>query len=501
MSSKLKYPEYFLKENEKMSGEGKENMTLLKQMQNLRINKYARYLKGSLNCKDVKNKVNIPSGKEKRSRNEANSISKEMENNKSTLVIFPEEENKEAVLLDSSLVSYVKNGNLNLNSNGRDLNGNYHDQVIQANQPIQASQGHINIQQNTQEFISSGQHNLEVIFEQDTQRTETLNNTVKKSGIKDGQNNSQNLNSSKTDFENISTSINLSVQFNPQYTADYLMDIYYNLLDEQKEIKSLSGYMNLQTDINEKMRAILVDWIIDVHYKFKLTPETLFLTVNLIDRYLSDRNVRRDQLQLIGVVSLLIACKYEEIFSPELRDFEYITDKAYRKEEFTQLEIEMLKLFQFEITRPSPFRCFEIINTKLKFSQTDFSFGRYLLEMFLMDYRYTKYSASQIACSVSFLVISIKSEKVCEKTITKNSRRLNKFLLMQFGDQSSKEEDKEIFFTKTNLSFYETFLKDCCKDICFILENIDNTGLFSVKKKFSTLEFFRVAKLLSKLGN
>ena len=45
-------------------------------------------------------------------------------------------------------------------------------------------------------------------------------------------------------------------------------------------------YMQRQDDINEKMRAILIDWIIEVHLKFKLLPETLFLTVNLIDRYL-----------------------------------------------------------------------------------------------------------------------------------------------------------------------------------------------------------------------
>jgi hypothetical protein len=46
------------------------------------------------------------------------------------------------------------------------------------------------------------------------------------------------------------------------------------------------GYMEKQNDINEKMRAILVDWLIEVHLKFKLLPETLFLTVNIIDRYL-----------------------------------------------------------------------------------------------------------------------------------------------------------------------------------------------------------------------
>jgi hypothetical protein len=88
-----------------------------------------------------------------------------------------------------------------------------------------------------------------------------------------------------------------------------------------------------QTDINEKMRAILVDWLIEVHYKFKLMPETLFLTVNLIDRFLEKIDVVRTKLQLVGVTAMLIACKYEEIYAPEVRDFVYITDKAYTREE------------------------------------------------------------------------------------------------------------------------------------------------------------------------
>ncbi len=91
--------------------------------------------------------------------------------------------------------------------------------------------------------------------------------------------------------------------------------------------------MTRQLDINEKMRAILVDWIIEVHLKFKLLPETLFLTISLIDRYLERVQIKRNNLQLVGVTAMLIASKYEEIYAPEVRDFVYITDNAYTKEE------------------------------------------------------------------------------------------------------------------------------------------------------------------------
>lgn len=79
------------------------------------------------------------------------------------------------------------------------------------------------------------------------------------------------------------------------------------------------------------MRAILIDWLIEVHLKFKLLPESLFLTVNLIDRFLEKVMVPRTQLQLVGVTAMLIASKYEEIYAPTAKEFAYITDRAVSK--------------------------------------------------------------------------------------------------------------------------------------------------------------------------
>ncbi len=90
------------------------------------------------------------------------------------------------------------------------------------------------------------------------------------------------------------------------------------------------------------MRAILIDWLVEVHLKFKLVPESLYLTVNLIDRYLEREQVNRQKLQLAGVTAMLIACKYEEIYPPIVRDFVYITDNAYTKEEILAMERRML---------------------------------------------------------------------------------------------------------------------------------------------------------------
>ena len=107
------------------------------------------------------------------------------------------------------------------------------------------------------------------------------------------------------------------------------------------------------------MRAILVDWMVDVHLKFKLLSETLFLTVNLIDRYLSIKQIQRSRLQLVGVAAMLISTKYEEIYPPTVKDFVYITDNAYSKEEILTMEFDILQTLDFDIQQTSSYRFLE----------------------------------------------------------------------------------------------------------------------------------------------
>ena len=85
-------------------------------------------------------------------------------------------------------------------------------------------------------------------------------------------------------------------------------------------------FAELQDDITESMRAILVDWLVSVHEKFRLRDETLFITVNMIDRFLTKRVISRRHLQLVGVACMFIASKYEEIHPPLVQDFELVAD-------------------------------------------------------------------------------------------------------------------------------------------------------------------------------
>lgn len=157
------------------------------------------------------------------------------------------------------------------------------------------------------------------------------------------------------------------------------------MLSKEHSTLASGGYMKKQSDVTESMRAILIDWLVDVHFKFKLLPETLFLTVNLIDRFLSVRQISRNKLQLVGVCSLMIATKYEEIYPPTVKDMEYITDNAYKREEILQMEQIMLVALDFDIQQTSSYRFLERMAKIARIDQVQLALAQYLLELTLLD--------------------------------------------------------------------------------------------------------------------
>merc|ERR1719277_375554 len=88
--------------------------------------------------------------------------------------------------------------------------------------------------------------------------------------------------------------------------------------------------------------------------KYNLRPETLFLSVNIIDRYASLRPIKRSKLQLLGVVAMFIAAKYEEIDPPKVKEFAFITDNAFSKKEIVSMECSVLMTLEYQIAVPTP---------------------------------------------------------------------------------------------------------------------------------------------------
>ncbi|CAL1385918.1 unnamed protein product [Linum trigynum] len=136
--------------------------------------------------------------------------------------------------------------------------------------------------------------------------------------------------------------------------VEYVEDIYkfYKLVENESRPIC---YMNSQPEINTRMRSILVDWLIDVHQKFDLSRETLYLTINIIDRFLSVQTVQRKELQLVGISATLMASKYEEIWPPEVNELVNISDRAYCGQQILAMEKTILAHLEWTLTVPTQF--------------------------------------------------------------------------------------------------------------------------------------------------
>ncbi|MDP2060785.1 MAG: hypothetical protein Q8J97_13670, partial [Flavobacteriaceae bacterium] len=141
----------------------------------------------------------------------------------------------------------------------------------------------------------------------------------------------------------------------PARCADIAADIVEMFLVREKQIPRDPQYLRNHREINEKMRTILVDWLVDVHLKFKLHEETFFLAVDIVDRYLTTTRVQRAQLQLVGITAVLLAAKYEEIWPPEVKDCVHISAKTYKEDEILRMERAICAALQFKFTVPTPF--------------------------------------------------------------------------------------------------------------------------------------------------
>ena len=137
----------------------------------------------------------------------------------------------------------------------------------------------------------------------------------------------------------------------PLLNSEYV-SLTYEYLSEQETRLRIHDYFSIQQDIKPKMRSILIDWLIQVHHRFKLYQETLYLTVWIIDRFLMRKQVRKNKLQLVGVSAMLLAAKYEEIYSPEVRDLVHITDSAYTGQEIREMEKELFFTLDYCLGTP-----------------------------------------------------------------------------------------------------------------------------------------------------
>src|SRR5436190_1109389 len=164
-----------------------------------------------------------------------------------------------------------------------------------------------------------------------------------------------------------------------------------------------ADYMSSQSELSWRMRGILVDWLIEVHHKFRLLPETLFLAVNIIDRFLSIRVVSLVKLQLVGITGLFIAAKYEELLAPSIKNFIYMADNGYTEEEILKAERYVLTTIDFKLCYPNPMNFLRRASKADHFDIQARTVAKYLMEISLVDYKFLPSPPSMIAAAALYL--------------------------------------------------------------------------------------------------
>ncbi|XP_044475098.1 putative cyclin-A3-1 [Mangifera indica] len=201
----------------------------------------------------------------------------------------------------------------------------------------------------------------------------------------------------------------------PQMCGPNVSDIYKYLhnMEVDPKRRPLPDYMEkVQKDIDANMRGILVNWLVEVAEEYKLVPDTLYLTISYIDRFLSLNVLNKQRLQLLGVSSMLIASKYEQISPRNVADFCSIRDITYTKDEVVKMEADVLKALKFELGNPTikTFlrRFTRVAQEDYKASNLQLEFViYYLAELSLLDYACVKFLPSLVAASVVFLALFI----------------------------------------------------------------------------------------------
>lgn len=255
-------------------------------------------------------------------------------------------------------------------------------------------------------------------------------------------------------------------------SAEYINDIYSNLLSDEKnlKVKPNFGYMEqVQTDIDQNMRGILIDWLYDIHDKCHYKDETLYQMIWIIDTYLSMVQVPRTKLQLVGAAALLISCKEHEITFLKLHEIAYLTANAYTTEEIAKMENTILKKLSFNIIAPAPLDFYNIISKAFKFDKKQYLLGKYFLETYLISYESVKYPASVVGVSCAYIVMKF-------------------FKFINYNELYSKD-----FINSSNP---QKSIKEAAREICFIMKGIDSSRLSAVKNKYSTNENLNVVQLL-----
>ena len=250
----------------------------------------------------------------------------------------------------------------------------------------------------------------------------------------------------------------------------YLEDIFENLIsiERNNKYKINPDYFNDQIEINHKMRTILIDWLVEVHYKLKFKEETFYTAIYIIDSYLSKKIIQRFNFQLLGITSLFIASKLHEVLVGNIRDYSLFTNMTYNVKQIINMEFDICKILGFNFLIPTPISFYQIISKKegLDKDEYKYKFGEFLIQSFLLSVESFKYNYSIISYSSIYLI-----KNLFELNYINNNSNPN-FSLIELVSENN-----------------ANIIKECSKSICQTISEFIRSKIKSTIIKYSCENF------------
>ena len=257
---------------------------------------------------------------------------------------------------------------------------------------------------------------------------------------------------------------------------DYGDDIFRYLM--KNENVNISNYankdlFNLQDKkyFNEKNRSIIFNWLVKNNFKWKLKDDTIYIAMNLMDRYISKYPSKNSEFQLIAISSYLIASKYEDIYPPYLDELSQICNYIYSNDDIVKKEYEILSGLNFDVLYNSSYKYLTFLHSIAdKENMKLLYLAQFILELSLENLDILEHS--QCLRAISALLLA---KKILQIKKSWNSLKL----YYKYDENEIKKVQKKMIVllnkvikSKTKNSVYEKFESSKYKSVSSLLENL-----------------------------
>ena len=263
--------------------------------------------------------------------------------------------------------------------------------------------------------------------------------------------------------------------------SEYVVDIckYWRELEQQTPIRPNFLLNRTEGTASAQNRAVLIDWLYQVHDRFKLLSDTFHMTIQIIDRYLQSVDVSKHELQLIGSTALLITCKYEEMTIPGMNDFVYVSDNAYSKEDMKEMERRIFSTLSYDLGRPLSINFLRRYSKIVQATDIEHTLGKYLLDLTFTDHSSSHFNPSYTAACASFLSRYL----FAYKRVT-SSTSIALLIETLWPNQ----------FMNYHTGYTYEQIRSGIEQLAQLLVAQDTSKLRSVQKKFSQSNLFSIAQ-------